>query len=134
MKKNSIGTPLPIMSAALVAGALLLFAGCEKENKTEENKCAFCGVGNPLEDLVWLKTMADTFSQHKESRSSIRICKYDTDKEGFIIADCENCPDVGVSLFACDGTLLCDFFGLSGKPCKHHAIDTSSIILIYKNY
>ena len=124
---------LPLVATAILAGAMF-FAGCEKEKKTEENKCAICGVGNPLEDLTWLKTMADTFSQHKENRSSIRTCKYDINKEGFIIADCENCPDLGVSLFACDGTHLCHFFGISGKPCESHMIDTNSIKLIYKNY
>ena len=36
MKKNSIRTSLPFMAAALLAGALLLFAGCEKE-KTINN-------------------------------------------------------------------------------------------------
>ena len=84
---------LPIMATVILAGAMF-FAGCEKEKKTEENKCEICGVDNPLEDLTWLKIMADTFSQHKENRSSIRTCKYDIDKEGFIIADCENCPDL----------------------------------------
>ena len=127
---NAYKAYLHIAAAALLMGALLLFAGCEKE----KNKCEFCGVDNPIEDLAWLKTRVDTFSQHKESRSSIRTCKYDTDKEGFIIEDCENCPDLGVSLFACDGTHLCHFFGFSGKPCENHTIDTSSIELIYKNY
>ncbi len=126
-------TILPIVATAILAGAMF-FAGCEKEKKTEENKCAFCGVGNPIEDLVWLKTMADKFSQQKENHSSIKSCRYDTDKEGFIIAACENCPDLGVSLYACDGTHLCHFFGISGKPCESHMIDTNSIKLIYKNY
>ena len=40
------------ISMACVLAGMLFFAGCEKEKKTEENKCAICGVGNPLEDLT----------------------------------------------------------------------------------
>lgn len=124
----------PPMMAVALAG-LMCLAGCEKEKKTEENKCAFCSVNNPLEELEWLKSKIIFFSQDDwTTHSSISSCIYDGNKEGFIIAECEDCPDFGVSLYACDGTNLCHFWGFTGKPCENHTIDSKSIRLIYKNY
>lgn len=46
---NKLRKYLPLMAAALVAGALLFFAGCEKENKQKEE------THNPLCGTTWVE-------------------------------------------------------------------------------
>ena len=126
MKTSNI---ISLLSAALLTGTLLLFAGCEKE----KNKCKFCGVENPLEDLAWLKTIVLEMEKSPMT-SSISKCLYQKDKQGFLFTSCVNCPDNMTVLVDCSGEILCAIGGYAGKKDTIYNIDGNSIEIIYKNY
>ncbi len=122
-------TIFPHTAAALLTGVLLLFAGCEKE----KNKCEFCGVNNPLEELEWLK---ENIKEMEKSvlPASISKCLYQNNKQGFLFTSCENNPDNMTVLVDCSGKILCAIGGYAGKKDTIYNIDGNSIETIYKNY
>ena len=122
----------------------LMFSACEpKENirPIEENirplfeVSCHCGTNDPLNQLLWLHRQAAYFETLRgKCRASISICKYDSDKDGFLITDCEECPDRGLDFVDCNGNGLGLLFGFSGTPYEAYKIDPSSVRCIYRNY
>ena len=96
--------------------------------------CTFCNVENPLTELPWLKSLVQFYSTDTLHRSSISTCLYDSGKEGFLIADCIDCPDAGLDFMDCAGNDIGVLFGITGNDYAKYNIDKNSIKLIYKNY
>ena len=116
---------LQLTAAALLTGALLLLAGCEKEKKTEVIKCIFCGVGNPLTELTWLKERVDSIN-NSWYHATISTCLYNNDQQGFLISQLNN--DGMTSLLDCSGNLLCIMGGLYGLQDTTYKIYNVKII------
>lgn len=110
----------------LLATLALFMASCEKTEK-----CTFCNVENPLTDLEWLKTTVAEMAESAE-HCSVSKCNYQTDKQGFIISFCDNCPDNMVSLTDCTGNTLCNIGGYAGFRDTIYNIE--NIEVLFKNY
>lgn len=128
MKSKIFSKVLPQVAVVLVGVALA--TSCEKE----KNNCKICGVEDPLTGLNWLKEKVAEFETNRAQHSSICSCKYSTDKDGFLVVSCEECPDMGVELFSCNGLRVGLLFGLAGIGYEQYQIDTNSISFLYKNY
>lgn len=109
-----------------VTTVVLFMVSCEKTEK-----CTFCNVENPLTDLEWLKTTVVEMTESAE-HCSVSKCNYQTDKQGFIISFCDNCPDNMVSLTDCAGNTLCNIGGYAGFRDTIYNIE--NIEVLFKNY
>ncbi|KWW26919.1 MAG: hypothetical protein AUK63_2478 [bacterium P3] len=127
--KNKILTLF--LTATLAAAALLLACGKEKEQAAE---CTFCHVENPLTDLEWLKEIVEEINSIPLVPRSIYTCIYLSGTEGFIISECDNCPDAGEWLYDCSGNRLCLIGGLDGERGTAYDIDWDTKETIYRNY
>lgn len=116
------------LSPFLLATLALFMASCEKTEK-----CTFCNVENPLTDLEWLKKTVAEMTESAE-HCSVSKCIYQTDKQGFIISFCDNCPDNMVSLTDCTGNTLCNIGGYAGLQDTVYKIKNETIEIIFKNY
>ena len=125
MKKTKVLKGLlPFFLAAMA----LSMTACEKTEK-----CTFCNVENPLTDLEWLKKTVAEMTESAE-HCSVSKCIYQTDKQGFIISFCDNCPDNMVSLTDCTGNTLCNIGGYAGLQDTVYKIKNETIEIIFKNY
>lgn len=106
-----------------VAVVVLSMSSCEKRT--------FCNVENPLTDLEWLKTTVAEMTESAE-HCSVSKCNYQTNKQGFLISFCDNCPDNMVSLKDCTGNTLCNIGGYAGFRDTIYNIE--NIEVLFKNY
>jgi hypothetical protein len=86
-----------------------------------------CNVDIPLEDLVWLKEIKNSFEQ-SSSASKKQIVQYNFNNETvFLIDGCVNCADNLTTLYNCEGEVICEFGGIAGlNTCpnfENEAID-----------
>ena len=129
MKKTFV-----ILSALL---CLLTLNSCKKQDRIlpiGEAVC-HCGVDDPLNDLHWLHELALEFeSMRGKQFASISICTYDSTNHGFLITDCEECPDRGQDFVDCQGRPLGLVGGFAGTPLSAYNIDPASVRVIYRNY
>ena len=129
MKKTFV-----ILSALL---CLLTLNSCKKQDRIlpiGETVC-HCGVDDPLNDLHWLHKLALEFeSMRGKQFASISICTYDSTSQGFLITDCEECPDRGQDFVDCQGNALGLVGGFAGTPFSAYNIDPASVRVIYRNY
>lgn len=116
------------LSPFLLVALALCITSCEKTEK-----CTFCNVENPLTDLEWLRTTVAEMTESAE-HCSVSKCIYQTDKQGFIISFCDNCPDNMVSLTDCTGNTLCNIGGYAGLQDTVYKIKNETIEIIFKNY
>ena len=129
MRKKAI---IPLL-ALLVC---LTSASCRRDSihPAYDGPC-HCGVDNPLDDLAWLHRLVVEFeSMRGQRRASISICTYDSTSHGFLITDCEDCPDRGLDFLDCQGNALGLVFGFAGTPYSAYNIDPASVRVIYRNY
>ncbi|MCH3924438.1 MAG: hypothetical protein LKE30_05935 [Bacteroidales bacterium] len=129
MKKNKFKLLLLFIGLVAITGTTL--SSCK--DKDDDEKCQVCGVDNPLTDILWLKkykTEMDTST----TKARIYTCTYQTNKQGFLIENCIDCPDAGVMLMDCEGNNLCVLNGITGNNCQEYSIDTNSIQIIYQNF
>lgn len=129
-------TNLIILSALL---CLLTLNSCKKQDRilpVGERVC-HCGVDDPLNDLQWLHERALEFESLRGKRfASISICTYtdSSSRHGFLITDCEECPDRGQDFVDCQGRPLGLVGGFAGTPLQAYNIDPASVRVIYRNY
>lgn len=130
MKRTTFITLMAIL-------CLLTLNSCKKQDRilpVGEAVC-HCGVDDPLNDLQWLHQLALQFeSMRNQQFASISICTYDSTSHGFLITDCENCPDRGLDFVDCQGNTLGLVGGFAGTPLSAYNIDPASVRVIYRNY
>ena len=106
-----------------------IFLSCNDDNE-EKGTCTFCGVENPLEDLVWLKQIKEEMANDIVLKSAIYSCSYQEDKEGFIIQWAVNGYALDMKLMDCQGNLI--------KTCNNSAdisdAGIENIQIIYQNF
>ena len=116
---------------------LLTFNSCRKLDRilpVGETVC-HCGVDDPLNDLRWLHKLVLEFESLRGKQfASISICTYDSISQGFLITDCEECPDRGQDFVDCQGNSLGLVGGFAGTPLSAYNIDPASVRVIYRNY
>jgi hypothetical protein len=106
----------------------LLFNPYANENMT------ICNVDNPLIDLPWLKQIVDnTETEATNNKVHVRIyqCAY-KDGTGFLLEPCVGCPDMGYSLYDCEGNHLCVMWGFANNQCKEFEVDFDNKKLIWE--
>ena len=105
----------------------------EAENSTGSTTCS---CENPLTDLPWLKTMVNGFVQDSVAgiNNHVRIykCTYQTNKTGFLIEPCVDCPDAGLDLRDCKGNYLCTMWGFTGSSCPEYNVNFDDAVIIYE--
>ena len=116
---------------------LLTLNSCTKQDRISpvgEAVC-HCGVDDPLNDLRWLHKLVLEFESLRGKQfASISICTYDSISQGFLITDCEECPDRGQGFVDCQGNSLGLVGGFAGTPLSAYNIDPASVRVIYRNY
>jgi hypothetical protein len=116
--------------------ATFALLGCEKNAKPQEENLGACSVEDPLADLPWMKAFIDGYSKDAEAgyRHHARIYQssYGNGKTGFLIEICVGCPDAGVSLYDCEGNLLCVMWGIAGLSCEEFGFDVDNPKLIWE--
>jgi len=115
-----------------------ILSSCKDEAENNAN-CSKCSFENPLTDLPWLKTMVNGFVQDSVAGMSFHVriyqCTYKTNKTGFLIEPCVDCPDAGYSLYSCKGVVLCGGGGIiGGDTCEEFNIDRDNATLIYEQH
>ena len=111
------------MKQILILLISISLISCEKK---EEPPCA-CDVENPQENLEWLK-------QRLENRFCTEVYLYTYNGQEYIsIHDCPIGADMGVVTYNCDGTIYCQYIGLSGhSDCTADFLENATKTLIYK--
>lgn len=116
---------------------LLTLSSCNKQDRIlpiGEPVC-HCGVDDPLNDLQWLHETALHYESLRGKQfASISICTYDATSHGFLLTDCEECPDRGQAFVDCQGNGLGLVGGFAGTPLSAYNIDPASVRVIYRNY
>ncbi|HNZ81627.1 MAG: DUF6970 domain-containing protein [Bacteroidales bacterium] len=103
---------------------LSLFS-CDKKNTTLNDQ--FCKVDDPMNELVWLKSII----AEAVNPITIHSCSY-KNHEGFLVDFCVNCPDGLVVFFDCDSNVLCEFGGIDGRnTCPDFELEVMNKELIY---
>ena len=124
-----------VFFALLALFCLLILSSCKKKPVIGQYSVCHCGVDDPLNDLHWLNKMVLQFeSMRGEYKASVAICTYDSTSQGFLITDCEDCPDRGLDFIDCHGNRLGLVWGFAGTPLSAYNIDPSSLRTIYRNY
>ena len=121
------------ISSSLIILSLLLLSdfSCETET-TEEIEPLVCGVENPLEDLQWLKEIRDEITM-RMSIAGAQIIQYTYHSEPvFWVNDCYNCPDVLISVYNCQGDVICEFGGIDGRnTCPDFASQATDSTMLF---
>ena len=119
-----------------MAGGLCLTA-CTKRDGTVPlgEKVCHCGSDDALQEIGWLREqVAQLESRRGKERAEVSTCRYDGGKEGFLIARCIDCPDLGSSFYDCAGNGLGQLFGIDGRGFDYYGIDPASVRCVYRNY
>jgi hypothetical protein len=143
MKKNIF------LIAAVLLISSVAFSACNKDEEGTDNSNSTreaeelaipCSFENPLTDLPWLKEMIEEFESYEKmpetlpgSIENIRIyqCTY-KGGIGFLLSECEGCPDGASWLLNCEGEKLCMMGGIAGFTCPEFEIDPESEKLIWR--
>ena len=91
-----------------------------------------CGATDPLAELPWLRKAKEEMVESGLG-SAISICKYDGDRDGFLLAWCVDCPDAGMAFTDCEGNPKGTLWGLAGLGYEAFNIDPESVINIWSS-
>jgi len=73
-----------------------------------------CASDNPLEDIQWLKEKKG-FLEVRMTPVGWQIIRYKYNNEYvFWIDECYNCADNLISVYNCEGNVICEFGGIAG--------------------
>ena len=95
---------------------LVFISACNKENNSPEaQETVMCEFENPLEDILWLKTIVESFESENGIDWRNVIIQYSyKGQDVFLIAPCFQCPDAPTTVFDCEQNLLCELGGIRG--------------------
>lgn len=112
----------------LLIGILLMGASCE------EGTIDGCDVSNPAEDLDWMQSLIANFELSQQA-TGIRIESYTfNDEEVYLVNTCVGCSDNLLSVYNCQGEIICEFGGIDGRDtCGDFYENVSSKQFIYSN-
>ncbi len=80
----------------------------------EDKQISACQFEDPLEDLTWLKNIKRGFEMSAQPAQS-EIYQYTyLDSTVFLVDPCVGCVDDLVSVYNCDGEVICEFGGIAG--------------------
>ncbi len=126
---------LVCLIGATVGG--LCLTACTKKDGTVPlgEKVCHCGSDDALQEIGWLwDEVAQLESRRGKERAEVSTCRYDGGKEGFLIARCIDCPDLGSSFVDCSGNVLGLLFGIDGRGFDYYGINPASVRCVYRNY
>ena len=88
---------------------------CESSPYMELTDMQVCNVDNPLEDLKWLKDIKHSI-QLSMSPAGTQIIQYTYKGEYVFWVDmCYQCADGLISVYNCQGEVICVFGGIDGR-------------------
>jgi len=112
----------------VVCSILLSIFSCDK-NQDEKSQYE---TDNPLEDISWLKEKKHQLDSNDMPSQIIRY-KYDGDYV-FLIDPCVQCPDGLISVYNCDGDVICEFGGIDGRnTCLDFGIEATDSTMLIDN-
>jgi hypothetical protein len=94
------------VSLLFITACGFFFFSCGKSDN-------ICNVENPEEDLEWLVTLIDNFS-NDDMDQRITLYEYN-DADVYYIEDCLNCADALDVVKNCEGNNICAFGGIDGR-------------------
>lgn len=125
-----------LLTLAAALGCMCL-GGCSKKERLTPvgERVCHCGSADALHELEWLRNTVERLeSLRGKQRAEVSVCRYDGGKEGFLVAACIDCPDLGSSLHDCEGNALGTLFGIDGHGLDYYGIDPASVRCVYRNY
>ncbi|MEQ9403285.1 MAG: hypothetical protein RIM99_06870 [Cyclobacteriaceae bacterium] len=108
----------------------VLFQSCDEDSTDVSG----CGVDDPLSELKWLSELKNDFDQRMQP-AAVSITMY-TYKEAsvFEINSCIGCADNLVSVYNCEGEVICEFGGIAGlNTCEDFATTATNPVLLYSS-
>ncbi len=113
----------------LLTVIFILFVSCEIIN---EGRNTTCDSDNPLEEIQWLKNIK---AQLDSSDDQSQIIKFTyQNKNLFWINPCYQCVDGLVSVYNCQGDVICEFGGIAGlNTCPDFDTIRSDSLMLYNN-
>ena len=91
---------------------IFLIISCEKNNDLTNQSA--CNIETPLEDIVWLKDLKNTFDQNMSPQIN-KITQYDyKDQCIFLVENCIGCADAMTIGYDYNQNVICQFGGIAG--------------------
>jgi hypothetical protein len=113
----------------LLSVIILPAISCSTSDKVSTS---YCGTSNPLEDLPWLKKIK-TEMQMSERATGGQIIRYSyKGNDVFWIDPCHGCADDLISVYNCDGEVICQFGGIGGlNTCPDFHAEASDSTMLF---
>jgi len=94
---------------SLLAMFFILLISCNTDDNGQN-----CDTDNPLEEISWLKEIKFVMEANMKMTGS-QIIRYKYKGEYvFLVNTCYNCMDGLISVYDCDGEVICEFGGFAG--------------------
>lgn len=118
------------MKTLFLLFSIVFLTSCPSDLEYEKT----CEVNNPLEDLVWLKQIKTSFEQ-SASVTKKKIVQYQYNNETvFLIDVCFDCADNLISIYNCEGNIICEFGGIAGlNTCPSFDSEATNKIILWEN-
>lgn len=93
---------------------ILLFSNISCETK-ENNPKTICGYNDPVHELPWLRDRIAALETDM-GPAGYQIIRYQYHGAYvFLIDPCYGCADDLISVYNCDGDVICEFGGIAGQ-------------------
>ena len=113
-------------SIYIIISLSLLFS-CE----TKDNINSQCDTDDPFTDIEWLGEIKQVF-ELRMGMAGAQIIRYQYNGDYvFWVDPCYNCPDGIISIYNCQGEVICEFGGIDGRntcPCFHNSATDSTML------
>jgi hypothetical protein len=99
-----------------------------------DNRINPCNSDDPLEDIQWLKEKKQELELSMGMAGS-QIVRYRYMSElVFWIDECYQCPDAIISVYNCEGVVICEFGGIDGRcTCPDFDTEAADSTMLYDN-
>lgn len=115
---------------------LLIVTSCNEDRKdvVPEPGQNFCNTQNPLEDLIWLKELKDSFEMSEKAPGAQIIGYQYENNDVFLINGCIGCSDEMWQVYDCSGNVICQFGGIAGlNTCPDFFETVTDSTMLYSN-
>ena len=115
----------------VISVILLTLLSCKTSDKKEDWNC---DTANPLEDIPWLKEIKLHMGISMRAAGS-QIIRYKY-KGGFVfwIDRCYGCVDDLITVYNCQGDVICEFGGIAGlNTCIDFHSEATDSTMLFNN-
>ena len=119
---------MKVLYQVLILSFAFLAISCDD---TDVDACQF---SDPLEELDWLKQLKTGFDMSSQPAGSQIVMYTYQDQMVFWVDPCVNCSDGLISVYNCDGDVICEFGGIAGvDTCPDFSVEATDRQVLYTN-